>query len=242
MLTDLIQICLPLEFLFPYNFIELRNKSVFIIQTPLYTTDIIRVSFNVSPLFKHYYTLPILDTKQNQLAFSQIKHPANKLWATTNQVLEVFFQQMVHSLKVYDINYLPYHGLYYDEVPLDKPLIKIIEEQGIILPSNRLFQGTPLNISYTVKGLRKSFSEYLQDDTGTFLSIFVRHYYIKTQLKPEEIIEILNHIYEYLEDTEAFDYIPDLYTNRYGDIIGDESLKYFLTTWMNIQHSHKPQK
>lgn len=232
MLTDLIQICLPSEFLFPYNFIELRNKSVFIIQTPLYATDIIRVGFNVSP-FSNQYTLPILDTKQNQLAFPQIKslEPTNRLWVNTNQVLEVFFQQMVHSLKAYDINYLPYHGLYYNEVPIDKPIIKIAEEQGIILPSNRLFQGIPLNISYTVEGLRKFFSEYLQDNTGTFLSLFVRHYYIKTQLKPGEIIKILNHIYKYLEDTGAF-YIPDQYTDKCGDIIGDESLKYFLTTWM----------
>lgn len=241
LLTNLIQICIPSEFLFPYNFIELRNKSVFIIQA----NDTIRVSFNVSP-FLNYYTLPILDTKQNQLAFPQIECLESKrLWANTNQVLEVFFQQMVHSLKAYDINYLPYHGLYYDEVSIDKPLLKIAEEQGIILPSNRLFQGTPLNINYTVKGLRKFFSEYLQDDTGTFLSIFVRHYYIKTQLKSEEIIEILNHIYKYLEDIEAF-HIPDLYMDKYGDIVddvvGDESLKYFLTTWMNIQHSHKPQK
>lgn len=232
MLSKLIQICIPSEFSFPYNFIELKNKSVFIIQTPLYATDIIRVGFNVSP-FLNYYTLPILDTKQNQLAFPQIEYlePANRLWVNTNQILEVFFQQMVHSLKAYDINYLPYHELYYDEVPIDESFIKIAEEQGIILPSNRLFQGTPLNISYTVEGLRKLFSEYLQDDTGTFLSIFVRHYYIKTQLKPGEIIEILNHIYKYLEDTGAF-YIPDLYTDKYGDIVDNESLKYFLTTWM----------
>lgn len=238
MLTNLIQICLPSEFLFPYNLIELRNKSVFIIQTPLYANDTIRVSFNVSP-FLNYYTLPILDTKQNQLAFPQIKSlEPKRLWANTNHVLEVFFQQIVHSLKAYDINYLPYHGLYYDEVSMDKPLIKIAEEQGIILPSNRLFQGNPLNINYTIKGLRKFFSEYLQDDTGTFLSIFVRHYYIKTQLKPEETIEILNHIYKYLEDNKA-SYITDPYTDKCGDTV-NESLKYFLTTWMDIQHQHKP--
>lgn len=239
MLTNLIQICLPSEFLFPYNFIELRNKLVFIIQTPLYTTDTIRVSFNVSP-FSNHYTLPILDTKQNQLAFPQIKslEPENRLWVNTNHILEVFLQQMVHSLKVYDIiNYSPYHGLYYEGVSIDKPFIKIAEEQGIILPSNRLFQGTPLNINYTVENLRKIFSEYLQDDTGTFLSMFVRHYYIKTQLKPEETIEILNHIYEYLEDTGAFD-IPDLYKDKHRDIV-DKSLKHFLTTWMNI-HPNKP--
>lgn len=240
MLSNLIQLCLPSGFLFPYNFIELRNKSVFIIQTPMYTTDIIRVSFNVSP-FLDYYALPILDTKQNQLAFPQIKSlkSENRLWANTNHVLEVFFQQMVHSLKAYDINYLPYHGLYYDEVLIDKPFIKVAEEQGILLPSNKLFQGTPLNINYTVENLRKFFSEYLQDDTGTFLSIFVKHYYIKTQLKPEEVMNILNNIYEYLEDTEAF-YAPSSSTDKFWDIVDNETFAHFLTTWMDIRHSNKP--
>lgn len=237
MLTNLIQICLPSEFLFPYNFIELRNKLVFIIQTPLYTTDTIRVSFNVSP-FSSNYTLPILDITQNQSAFPQIKSlkPENRLWVNTNNVLEVFFQQMVHALKVYDINYLPYHGLYYSEVQEDipfAPFIKTAQDQGIMLPSSRLFQGTPLKMDYTVKGLREFFSEYLQDDTGTFLSIFVKHYYIKTQLKPEEVMDILNYIHKYLE-TKTF-YIPKPYKDKYEDIVDNESLKHFLTTWMDIR-------
>lgn len=140
---------------------------------------------------------------------------------------------MVHALKVYDINYLLYHGLYYNEVQEDIPFIKTAEEQGIMLPSSRLFQGTPLKMDYTVKGLREFFSEYLQDDTGTFLSIFVKHYYIKTQLKPEEVMDILNYIHKYLE-TKTF-YIPKPYKDKYEDIVDNESLKHFLTTWMDIR-------
>lgn len=222
------------EFLFPYNLIEFNNKSIFIIQNP--SGNNIRVVFNVSPADLSY-TLPILETTPNKLAFPQIiqGNSIDRIWVSKNVIQDVFLQQLVHSLEAIDVNYLPYQGLYFDN-SMDNPsnLIKNAQEFGILLPSTKFFKGTPLQMNSLVEHMKQFYSEEIDQSYNTLVHMYVRYYYIKIQMLPDDILKILKYIYDYLGSLEVSECFYGPYDKN--NVNSDNPIDFYTSTWMQVFH------